>query len=121
MTIIGPGFDAGRLTELVDELDGDRVAAEQFADQFVQMLPQRIDRVTAAMRSGDRARITDALQGLRASAEMVGAQGLARVADRAYAQRRDGYRVDIAQLAAAMRREAAHAQQALARLVASWR
>lgn len=119
--IVGPSFDAGRLTGLVEELGGDCAAAVVFADQFVQMLPQRIARVSAALQGGDDTRIADALQGLRASAQMVGAGGLARVADRAYTQRRDGYRVDTAQLVAALRREAAHARHALDLLVASWR
>lgn len=112
-----PGFDAARLTELVDELDGDHAAARQFARQFVQMLPQRIDRVATAVRDRDRAQLTDALLGLRASAEMVGAD---RLAERAYTQQRDGYPIDAAQLAASLRHAATQAREAMTRIISTW-
>lgn len=120
MMMSGPSFDAARLADLVDELDGDHAAARQFVDQFVDMLPQRIARVTAAVRGDDRTQLADALQGLRASAEMVGACGLARLAGRAYAQRRAGHVIDAAVLAASLQCEAARAQEAMRRVISTW-
>ncbi|MDQ0212103.1 signal peptidase I [Arthrobacter bambusae] len=67
-----PAFDRRPLKRLAREMKS-KEAAEKFAAAYARLLPQRVDKISHALSSGDSNLAMDAVLSLKTSSSMVGA------------------------------------------------
>jgi len=67
-----PAFDRRPLKRLAREMKS-KEAAEKFAAAYAKMLPQRVDKISHALSTGDSDLAMDAVLSLKTSSSMVGA------------------------------------------------
>jgi signal peptidase I len=67
-----PAFDGRPLKRLAREMKS-KEAAEKFAAAYARMLPQRVDKISRALSTGDSDLAMDAVLSLKTSSSMVGA------------------------------------------------
>jgi signal peptidase I len=67
-----PAFDRRPLKRLAREMKS-KEAAEKFAAAYARLLPQRVDKISHALSSGDSDLAMDAVLSLKTSSSMVGA------------------------------------------------
>ncbi|MDQ0118061.1 HPt (histidine-containing phosphotransfer) domain-containing protein [Pseudarthrobacter defluvii] len=75
-----PLLDDSVLARLRAETDGDEGIWKVFVQNFMRLMPVRIDRLRSTLTSGDAVSALEAVLSLRTSAQMVGALQLAGVA-----------------------------------------
>ena len=75
-----PLVDQSVLDRLREELEEDEGYCRVFVDNFIECLPQRIDRLRLALTTGDLEGSVDAALSLKTSSQMVGAERLAGLA-----------------------------------------
>jgi histidine phosphotransfer protein HptB len=75
-----PLLDPAALDRLRDELDDDEGVWKVFVRNFIAQLPQRIEKLRAALTTGDLSGSLDAVLSLKTSSQMVGAERLAEIA-----------------------------------------
>ncbi|WP_235423549.1 Hpt domain-containing protein [Pseudarthrobacter chlorophenolicus] len=75
-----PAVDHSVLDRLEADLEEDAVYTPVFVANFIQCLPHRVERLRAALVSGDLADSFDAVLSLKTSSQMVGAEQLAFLA-----------------------------------------
>jgi HPt (histidine-containing phosphotransfer) domain-containing protein len=74
---VPPLLDSTVLDRLTAELDGDEGIWRVFVQDFIVLLPDRIEKLRLAMTTGDTWGAIAAVQSLKTSSEMVGAERLA--------------------------------------------
>ena len=75
-----PLVDQSVLDRLRDELDDEEGYSRVFVGNFIEYLPQRLNRLRLALTTGDLAGSMDAVLSLKTSSQMVGAERLAGLA-----------------------------------------
>jgi HPt (histidine-containing phosphotransfer) domain-containing protein len=75
-----PLLDSSVLDRLHEELEYDEGVWKVFVQDFVALLPARIEKVRLALTTGDKAAAKDAVLSLKTSSQMVGAERLAGLA-----------------------------------------
>lgn len=75
-----PLLDSSVLDRLHAELDGDEGIWRVFIQDFVAFLPDRIEKLRLALTTGDTAGAVAAVQSLKTSSQMVGAERLSLLA-----------------------------------------
>lgn len=75
-----PLVDQSVLDRLREELAEDEGYCRVFVDNFIECLPERIDRLRLALTTGDLEGSADAVLSLKTSSQMVGAERLAGLA-----------------------------------------
>jgi HPt (histidine-containing phosphotransfer) domain-containing protein len=75
-----PLLDSTVLDRLTAELDGDEGIWRVFVQDFVALLPDRIEKLRLAMTTGDTGGAVAAVQSLKTSSQTVGAERLAGLA-----------------------------------------
>jgi histidine phosphotransfer protein HptB len=73
-------LDQAVLDRLRDELDDDDGVWKVFVQNFIALLPGRIERLRLTLTTGDLAGAMDAVLSLKTSSQMVGAERLAALA-----------------------------------------
>lgn len=72
-----PVFSASRLFRLAEDFDSDAVAIS-YAETFLQLLPERIGRLLAAVCQGDTAVAMDTVLSLKVRSHMLGGLAMER-------------------------------------------
>lgn len=75
-----PLVDQSVLDRLRDELDDEEGYSRVFVGNFIEYLPQRLNRLRLALTTGDLEGSMDAVLSLKTSSQMVGAERLAGLA-----------------------------------------
>lgn len=75
-----PLLERSVLNRLREELDDDEGIWKVFVQNFIALLPQRLERIRQALTTGDASGSMDGVLSLKTSSQMVGAEQLACLA-----------------------------------------